>query len=106
MSRTQHLIVTVLALLCLATVLANIGLSLSNRAAQAEVNQRQQFVQQSVQLEGLYREIVRALAELAARNSDNDVRAMLQRHGVSYSVNAPSQAPTPAPAPNTPPVRK
>ncbi len=38
------------------------------------------------------------LAELGARNNDEDVRAMLQRHGISYSVNtpAPTAAPTPA----------
>jgi hypothetical protein len=53
---------------------------------------RQQYVQQSVQLEGLYREIIRALAELGARNNDQDVRAMLQRHGISYTVNPPAAA--------------
>jgi hypothetical protein len=103
MSRAQHLIVTLLALLCLGAVVANITLSLGNRSAQAEVAQRQQFVQQSAQLEGLYREIVRALAELAARNNDAPVREMLQRHGISYSVNAPSSAQSAAP---TAPARK
>jgi sensor domain CHASE-containing protein len=87
LSRTQHAIVMFLAALCLVAVAANVALSLRSQAAQAEVAQRQQFVQQSVQLEGLYREIVRALAELAARNNDEDVRGMLQRHGISYSVN-------------------
>lgn len=55
-------------------------------------------------METLYREIVRALAELAARNNDADVRAMLGRHGITYTVNAPAQSggaagTSPAPAP-------
>ena len=92
MTRAQYWIVTLLATLCLAAMLANVTLSTLNRAAQADVTTRQQFVQQSVQLEGLYREIVRTLAELGARNNDEDVRSLLQRHGISYSVNAPAAA--------------
>ena len=99
MTRTQYLIVTVIAGLCFATMLANIGMGLNNGAARTEVNQRQQFVQQSVQLEGLYKEIVRSLAEMGARNNDGDVKAMLQKHGITYNVNPPA---TPA-APAAPP---
>ena len=95
MTRAQYWIVTSLAALCLAVMVLNVTLSTLNRGRQAEVAQRQQYVQQSVQLENLYREIVRALAELAARNNDDDVRAMLQRHGISYTVN-PAAATAPA----------
>jgi hypothetical protein len=101
MTRTQYWIVTALAVACMAVTLGTIALGTVNRGRQAEVAQRQQFLQQSVQLEALYREIVRALAELAARNSDEEVRSMLQRHGISYTVNAPA-----APASPTTPVRK
>ncbi len=94
MTRLQYWIVTSLAALCLAIMVLNVTLSTLNRSRQAEVAQRQQYVQQSVQLEGLYREIVRALAELAARNNDDDVRVLLQRHGISYTVN-PAAAPAP-----------
>lgn len=96
MTRTQHAVFTLLALLSLLAAAASIGLGVSNRSAQAEVAQRQQYTQQSVQLEGLYREIVRNLAELGARNNDEDVRAMLLRHGISYGVNAPAAAATAA----------
>ena len=100
MTRTQYWIVTTLAALCLAVMLGNVALSTHNRGRQAEVAQRQQFLQQSVQLEGLYREIVRALAELGGRNNDEDVRVMLQRHGITYTVNAPA-----APAAAAPPTQ-
>jgi hypothetical protein len=100
MTKIQFWIATALAGLALPLLLINITLVALNRGQQAEIGQRQQFVQQSVQLEGLYREIVRALAELGARNNDEAVRTLLARHGISYSVNAP--APAAAPAANTP----
>jgi hypothetical protein len=97
MTRIQYWLVTVIAVLCFVAMAANITLGLTNGALRGGVSERQQFVQQSVQLEGLYKEIVRALAELGARNNDNDVKAMLQKHGITYNVNAP-QGVAPAPA--------
>lgn len=99
MTRAQYRIVVAVALASWALLALNVYLLRGNRAVQQEIAARQQFVQQSVQLEGLYREIVRALAELAARNNDADVRAMLARHGITYTVNpqAPAAANQPAP---------
>ena len=97
MNSIQFWATTTIGACCLVVLVGNVVLSTSNKTAQADIALRQQYVQQSVQLEGLYREIVRALAELGARNNDNDVKALLQRHGISYSVNAPAaQAPPPA----------
>lgn len=90
MTKFQYWIATLLGAVCLAAMVINIALGYGNALARADVTQRQQFVQQSVQLEGLYREIVRALAELGARNNDSDVKALLQRHGITFSVNAPA----------------
>jgi hypothetical protein len=89
MTKVQYWIVTAIAAACFATMAANVTLGYTNGAARNDVNLRQQFVQQSIQLEGLYKEIIRALAELGARNNDNDVKAMLQKHGITYNVNAP-----------------
>ena len=99
MSKLEYWVVTVIAAVSLAAMLAGVTLGYSNAASRAEVNQRQQFVQQSVQLEVLYREIVRALAELAARNNDADVKAMLQKHGITYTANAPASSPPGVAAP-------
>lgn len=96
MTRIQYWVATVLAAACFMAMAADLALGYGNRSARADVTQRQQYVQQSVQLEGLYKEIIRALAELAARNSDSDVKAMLQRHGITFNVNA---AATPAATP-------
>ena len=99
MSKVQYWVLTVIAAASFAAMLASVTLGYSNAASRAEVNQRQQFVQQSVQLEVLYREIVRALAELAARNNDSDVKAMLQKHGITYTANAPAGSPAGAATP-------
>jgi sensor domain CHASE-containing protein len=98
MNRTQFWISTVLAASALLLAGANVLLGSMNRSLQADIGQRQQYVQQSVQLDGLYREIIRALAELGARNNDEAVRALLGQHGITYTVNPPAAAgTTPAP---------
>lgn len=93
MNRIQYAAVTTLAALGLLLVTADVTLASLNRGLQSDIALRQQYVQQSVQLEGLYREIVRALAELGARNNDTQVRDMLQRHGITYTLNANPAAP-------------
>jgi hypothetical protein len=96
MTRLQYWIVNAVGLASLALLGTNVWLATSNQARQADLAVRQQYVQQSVQLESLYREIIRALAELSARNNDADVKTMLAKHGITYSVNAPAPAPAAA----------
>ncbi len=90
MNKPQFWASTALGALCLVLALANVTMASMNRGLQGDIGVRQQYVQQSVQLEGLYREIVRTLAELGASNNDQDVRALLQQHGISYTINAPA----------------
>lgn len=80
------------AVAALLAAVASVALGRMNQSLQAEVAERQQFVQQSLQLEGLYRDIVRGLAELGARHQDEPVRELLQRHGISYTVNEAAKA--------------
>jgi hypothetical protein len=86
----------------LVVVVVNIFLFLHNRSLQGEVNNRQLYINQSMQLEQLNREIVTALANLAAKNNDEDLKQLLVTHGITFSVNpnAPantaSQSQTPA----------
>jgi hypothetical protein len=98
-SRAQYAVALALGVCCLLLALVNATMGSMNRGLQAELGVRQQYVQQSVQLEGLYREIIRGLAELGARNNDQDVRALLATHGISYTVNTPAAAAAPAAAP-------
>lgn len=81
-----------IAVLGLAFVVINIFLFLGNRTIQGEVNDRQQFINQSMQLDRLNRELIAALANLAARNNDDQIRNLLASHGITFTVNQPTSA--------------
>jgi hypothetical protein len=93
----QHRLLIALGILALVLVAANAVMFSQNRDAQLGINQRQQFIQQTVPLEGLYRDIVKALAELGVKNNDQQVLQMLAAQGINVSVNAPA-APAASPA--------
>ena len=78
---------TVLAVLMLVLVLVNIVLSLGNQSLRVEVNERQQFIAQSMQLEGLHREIITALATVALKTNDEPLKSLLASQGISFSPN-------------------
>src|SRR5262245_37802073 len=102
LKKNEFLILTVLAAICLLLAIANMILFSQNRIAQAEVTQRAQYIQQSAQLEPLYREMVKALGELVVRNNDPQLRDMLAKQGITVNL-----APTPAaPAPPPPEPKK
>lgn len=73
-----------------------------NRKLQADVNQRAQFIQQTIPLETLSRDIALALAQLGVRNQDDQIRSLLSSLGISVTVNAPPPAPAAA-VPDAPP---
>jgi len=83
-------------------VLANMVLFTQNRATQQSIVTRQQYIQQSVQLEALYQQLVKGAAELAARNKDDQLRSLLNAQGITFSFNPapPAVAPPSAPTPN------
>ncbi len=103
MNRIQYWSVTALAALSLLVMATGQALHSLNQGLQADIGVRQQYVQQSLQLETLYREIIRALAELGARHNDSQVKEMLGKHGISYTANAAAPQ---APGAGTVPVRK
>ena len=90
--RWQFILLTALGAVALTLVLVNAGLFLVNREAQTALNQRQVYVQQSVALDALYREIVKALAELAVKGNDPQLIAVLSAQGLSLTVDAPASA--------------
>jgi hypothetical protein len=86
LKKGEFWLIAVVAVTGFVLVLVNIGLVLSNRDRQASINTRAQYVQQSVQLQGLYQEIIKALADLAVRNKDDQLRELLSRNGMTISV--------------------
>jgi hypothetical protein len=73
----------------------NMYLSQTNAGLQAEASGRAQYIQQSVALENLYREIVQALADRAIRTRDTQIRDLLAAEGLNVNFDT---APPPAAA--------
>jgi hypothetical protein len=98
----QYWVLSVVGAACLLLVLANIAITSKNQAIQLQVSQRGQYIQQTVQLQTLYQQIVHALADLSVRNKDEQLSAILARQGIHVTVNTPpgaATAPVPAAAP-------
>jgi len=85
--RWQFNLLTSLGVAALLLVIVNALLFTRNRNAQSELSQRQQFIQQTVPLEGLYRDIVKTLAEMAVKGNDRQVLDMLAAQGLNVTVN-------------------
>lgn len=85
---------------CVLFAVLNMALYTGNQSLQATVSQRTQYIQQSAELQPLYRQIVGALAELSVRNKDAQLRAVLAKQGIN--VTAKAQPPASAAASSTP----
>jgi hypothetical protein len=82
-------VLTGLAVLMLVLVLVNILMSLGNQSLRAEVNERQQFLAQSMQLEGLHREIITVLATVALKTSNDQLKSLLASQGINFGQPPP-----------------
>jgi hypothetical protein len=89
-----------LAGFALILVVAYIVLVQDNRSVQAEVNRRQQFINQSMQLARISEALMRALATAAVNDKDDKLRDLLAQNGITINAaGEPERAPTPAAAP-------
>lgn len=101
----QFRVLTAAAAACLLLALANIGLVTANQRLQGQVNERGQYIQQSAQAQGLYQQIVRALADLSVRNQDPKLQAVLARQGLHVTTRPPAPAAADPASPATAPHR-
>ena len=85
-------VLTGLAVLMLLLVLVNILISLGNQSLRMEVNERQQFLAQSMQLEGLHREIVTVLATVALKTNNDQLKSLLASQGINLGQSPPPAA--------------
>ena len=83
-----------------ALVIAYIILVQDNRTVQAEVNRRQQFINQSIQLGRINEALIRALAATAVSNKDDKLRDLLADNGIT--INAAGE---PVPSAGAPPEK-
>ena len=93
LSKWQFNLLTTLGAVAVLLVLANSTLFMLNRQSQEALNQRQQFIQQTIPLEGLYRDIVKALAELGVKANDQQLLGVLSAQGLSVKVNGAATKP-------------
>ena len=82
-------VLTALAALLLVLVLVNILMSLGNQSLRVEVNERQQFLAQSMQLEGLHREIITVLATVALKTNNDQLKSLLASQGINFGQPPP-----------------
>ncbi len=93
LSKWQYWVVTGAAVLVAVLAFFNATLFLKNRALQVRVNERQQYIMQSIQLEGLYREMVKAMADLSTKNNDEQLRDLLKAHGFTITASPAQSTP-------------
>ena len=84
------LIQMILAVVALVLVVANVMLALGNQSVQADVNERQQFIAQSIQLEQLNRQVVAVLANMAMKGNDEQLKNLLASSGVGLAPSPES----------------
>ena len=84
----------------LILVVVYIVLIQDNRSVQAGINQRQQFINQSIQLGRINDALVRALAATAVSNKDDKLRDLLAQSGITINptTGAPEREAAPAAA--------
>ena len=81
----------------LILVVAYIVLVQDDHTMQAEVNQRQQFINQSIQLGRINEVLIRALAAAAANGKDDKLRELLAQNGITINAaGEPEKSPPPS----------
>jgi len=85
---TAYWAATALAVVAVLLIAANAVLLSRDQDLQAEVNQRQQIINQGVRLSQLNTNLIRALAGAAVTERDDKLRDILAEVGVTFTVNA------------------
>ena len=87
-----RVIPTVMAALLLLVVLVNILFLVGNQSVQADLAERQQTIQQTIQLETLYRQVVAVLANMAVKTNDKQIEELLSSSGVDLGAKPEAPA--------------
>jgi predicted Holliday junction resolvase-like endonuclease len=90
-----------LSAVTLILVVVYIVLVQDNRSVQREVNQRQQFINQSVQLSRVNEALIRALADGAVKGKSDKLRDLLAQNRISINAAGDPIPSASGPAENT-----
>lgn len=88
------------AALALVLVVADFVVAEINRSAQVEINSRQQYINQGIELSRVNQALVRAIAVAAVKDKDSKLGTLLNDQGITVST-APSATRPPSTSPNT-----
>ena len=88
----------------LILVVAYIVVIQDNRTVQAAINQRQQFINQSIRLDRIDDALIRALAATAVSNKDDRLRELLAQNGITINPTTGAPERETAPATAAPPA--
>jgi|GEM_PF-3954358 len=81
----------IVAFLTLILVFVNMFLLVGNQSLQRLVAERQQSIMRGLQMRAPAREVITAMADLALRTDDAQLKRLLADHGITVPVNpAPS----------------
>lgn len=83
MGNKSKLVMTILSSVVLLLVVVNIFVALGNQSIQTEVGERQQAISQTLQLEGLNRQLINVLASLALKTNDEALKKILAAGGIN-----------------------
>ena len=86
----QFWVLTLVAGAALVLVVFNVVLVQSNQKLQVEVNERQQYINQTIRISRLNSQVIQALANMSARTGDEELRQLLAAHGISFSAPLPA----------------
>lgn len=83
----EYWTLTILAVLALLLTVGTINLSAGNRTTLSEVNERQQYINQSIKLSRLNSQLIQGLATVSAQTGDQQIRNLLSTHGITFTAN-------------------
>lgn len=81
----QFWLLSITVALTLVLLLFSISLFLSNRSVQAEVNSRQQYINDSIKINRLSNQLIQSLANLSAQTKDEKLKILLSAHGIQFA---------------------
>ena len=82
----MKLLQLILSCLVLFLVLGDMLLAIGNQSVQTEVGDRQQFISQAMQLENLSRQVVGAMANMAMKTNDEQLKKLLMANGIDLDA--------------------
>lgn len=88
----QYWILSLIAALGLLLMITDVVYVRHNQTLRTEVESRAQYIQQSTQLQVLYQDMIKALADLSVRNKDDQLRDLLSKEGINVTINPPAPA--------------